>query len=788
MLWRKMLRDIKDNRGSYLACITIIVVGLMFFTSFVIVSDNLNLSKDTFYFEQNFADGFADVKAMPYGDIQKLRTIEGIRQIQGRLIKDVRVLMPNGGDNIYLRLISTDPDIDNPINGVKLEQGTPLNNNELNIWIDNKFFAANGLRLNDQIQIITEGRRRNLRIAGVGISPEFVYAIRNSGDLFPNPEEFGIAFMPYEAMKSLFKEKGTVNSIVFTLQSGADYKSVEDRLKPELKPYGLYSIYPRKDQSSDILLSGELEQLEQMGTSIPLIFLTVSSIILYIMLKRMIENQRGQIGVMKALGYTNREIMLHYMSYALAIGLVGGIIGGLLGIALSHTFTQMYIMFYNLPGLSSSVSPMSIIQGVLLSLIFSGFAGYRGCSKVITLEPAEAMRPKAPTMGKSVLLEKIVFFWNMLTVQGKMAVRNMFRHKGRSAFIIVGIMFAFALLGTCWSMWELSEQMLFDQFEKVEIYDVKISLNSPLDKDNVERELNRLEGVKRVETKAEIPATLKYQWNKKDVVILGLPKDSELHRIFDDYGNRIAPPAQGIMLSQRLAQLLNAKAGTRITLESIMSKEKDLQHEVEVMAIIPQFMGINAYMDLEYLQSVLGQGDMVTTAMLSIDEEQVPLLHSEYQKSANISGIEDRNKMLQQLRDLMATYSGTIYIMLLIGIIIGFAIVYNSSIITVSERSRELASMMVLGMTPREVLSVVTFEQWLLSIFGMLGGIPLTKLLLVGLAQSISNDVYSMPSSFGSMTILLSTVITMASIWIAQRAAARRIRKLRIADVLKAAE
>lgn len=788
MLWRKMLRDMKDNKGSYLACITIIVVGLMVFTSFVIVSDNLNLSKDTFYFNQNFADGFADVKAMPYSEIGKLRSIEGIRQIQGRLIKDVRVLMPDRGDNIYLRLVSTDPDIEDPINGVRLEQGIALTEDELNIWIDNKFFAANSLELNDQIQIITEGKKRNLRISGVGIGPEFVYAMRNSGDLFPKPEEFGIAYMPYEAMKSLFKEKGTVNNIVFTLQKGAEYKAVEDLLKPELKPYGLYSIYPRKDQSSDILLSGELEQLEKMGTSIPLLFLTVSSIILYIMLKRMLENQRGQIGVLKALGYTNREIRLHYMSYALVIGLAGGLIGGLLGIALSRTFTQMYMMFYNLPGLTSSVSPMSIFQGVLLSLLFSGFAGYRGCSRIILLEPAEAMRPKAPMMGKSVLLEKVVFFWNMLTVQGKMAIRNMFRYKGRSAFIMVGIMFAFALLGTCWSMWELSEQMLFDQFEKVEIYDVKVALNGPLAKDGVERELSRLEGVKRVETKAEVPATLKYKWKRKDVAILGLPKDSQLHRIFDDYGNKISPPEQGIMLSQRLAQLLDAKVGTRITFESIMSEKKDLQHEVEVTAIIPQFMGINAYMDLEYLQSVLGQGEIVTTAMLSMDEEKVALLHDEYQKSPFISGIEDRNKMLQQLRELMATYSGTIYIMLLIGIIIGFAIIYNSSIITVSERSRELASMMVLGMTPREVLSVVTFEQWFLSIFGMLGGIPLTKLLLAGLAQSISNDVYSMPTDFGSMTVIISTAITIASIWIAQLAASRRIGKLRIADVLKAAE
>lgn len=788
MLWRKMLRDLKDNRGSYLACITVIVIGLMVFTSFAICMDNLNLSRDEFYFEQNFADGFAEVRAMPYGEIDRLRTIEGIRDIQGRLVKDVRVLMPGREDNIYLRLVSVDPGADYPVNGVHLERGIPLDEERLNIWIDNKFLAANGLELNDQVEIIAEGKKRSLTIAGAGMSPEFIYALRTAGELFPNPEEFGIAFIPYEAMKNLFQERGTVNSIVFTLEAGSVYQDVEDRLKPELKPYGLSSLYAREDQTSHVLLDSELKQLKTMGTSLPLVFLGVASIILYIMLKRMIENQRSQIGVLKALGYSNNEIIAHYMSYALMVGLAGGVVGGLLGIALAHPFTLMYQTYFNMPGLMSNFSPQPIFQGLVLGLVFSAFAGYRGGRKVMTLEPAEAMRPSAPPAGKSILLERVRFFWQMLNVQGKMAVRNMFRHKGRSAFIMVGIMFAFALLGTCWSMWELMEKMLYDQFEKVEVYDVKITLNHPADQEGVERELSRFPGMKRVETKAEIPATLKYNWKEKDVIVLGLSQDGELHKILDNDGHQLKPPEAGIMLSERLATLLGAQVGSRITLESVMSKDTDLRQEVEVTAVLPQYMGINAYMALENLQSILKQGPLVTTMMLAMEAEQVPLLHEAYANSAGISTIEDRNKMLAQLRDLMATYSGTIYIMLLIGVIVGFAIIYNSSVITVSERSRELASMMVLGMNPREVLSVVTFEQWFLSAFGMLLGIPLTKLLLMALAQSMSNDVYSMPASFGSMTVIIGFFVTVASIWVAQRAAAGKIRALKIADVLKAGE
>ncbi|MBZ4686392.1 MAG: hypothetical protein JG764_25 [Clostridiales bacterium] len=788
MLWKKMIRDLKENKGAYLATIIIIVIGLMVFTSFSMVMDNLRLSQQSFYKNQNFADGFIEVQAMPPSEIEKLQDIQGINDVQGRLVKDVKVLFPNRDENVYLRLVSVDPAKKNPINGVQLKQGIPLSNKEMNILIDNKFFEANNLKLNEEIEIIADGKKRALRIIGVGRSPEFIYALRTSSDLYPSPESFGIAYIPFEVMKTLFPERETMNNIVFTLRPGADYDNVKERLKPELKPYGLKSIYPRKDQTSHLLLTQELKGLEATARVLPLLFLSIAGMILYIMLKRMVEQQRGQIGILKAFGYTHKEILSHYMSYALTIGILGGIIGGILGIALSFPFTTLYQTYFNMPGLTSKFSPLYLVLSILLSLGFSLFAGYQGCKGILILQPAEAMRPPAPPIGKKTWLEKITIFWNMLTVQGKMAVRNMSRNKSRSIFIFLGIMFTFSLLGLTWSMNDLSQRMLFDQYEKVETYDVKVSLSNPLNQKKVSRELNHFPGVTRVEAMAEIPVTLKNKWYKKDVVLLGIPEDSTLYNILDKNYNKVDPPKNGLLISERLAKLLGAEVGTKLNVESLMIKDPDKAKQLEVVGVIPQYLGLNAYMDINSLQEFLGQGELATSFMLRMDEESIALLQNEFRKSAAVSGIDDQTERLAQTKELMASFYGMIFILALIGIITGFAIIYNSSVITLSERSHELASMMVLGMTPAEVLSVITFEQWFIGIFAMLAGIPMSQILLIGMSQSISNDVYTMPTNITASSFLIAFFVTAASIWIAQRFAGKKIQKLSLVDVLKSRE
>ncbi|KUO61937.1 MAG: hypothetical protein APF84_04705 [Gracilibacter sp. BRH_c7a] len=788
MLFRKMRRDLLEQKGAYAACIVVIAIGLMMYSSMSIVMDNLTLSRDTFYENQHFADGFAEIQAMPYNQIENLKKIEGIQDVQGRLIKDVRVVMPDSKENVYLRLVSIDTSQSKVLNDVLLDEGIPLSDDNFNMWVDNKFFVANSLQLNDEIDFIAEGKMKTFRVIGSGKSPEFIYTLRTVSEIYPNPETFGIGYLPLSVMKNLFQEKEAVNDIVFTLKPDANFDEVKAFLEVELKPYGLESIYPRKDQLSTVMLNQELASLQAMAKSMPLIFLSVAAMILYIMLKRMIEQQRTQLGTLKAFGYTKNEILFHYVSYALITGLLGGMIGGISGSLLTGPFLSLYRDYFNMPGMEASFSPQYFFLSLVLATSFALVAGYQGCRKMLILEPAEAIRPAAPPPGKNVIFEKAIFFWKMLTVQGKMALRNLARNKVRTSFLFIGIMFTFSLLALPWSFKALSDVLLFEQFEKIETYDVKIPLALPLSQEKVQRELADFDGVKAVESMAEIPVTLNNSWHEKSVVLLGLKSNSSLYHIVDSSGKSVRAPENGILISQRLADLLQADVGTTLSVGSPYFSKPDERKYLQVVGVISQNLGLNAYMEISALQAFLGQGPVATSLIISIEETSIPLLMEKYNDSPVINSIENRLSLLSQMRDLMASYSGTIYIMFIFGIIIGFAIIYNSSVITVSERSRELASMMVLGMNPEEVLEVVTFEQWFISIFGMLAGIPLTKLMMIGMAQSVASDMFSFNPEITVDTLIVAFLITVASMIVAQRMAARKLKKLSLVEVLKSRE
>lgn len=402
------------------------------------------------------------------------------------------------------------------------------------------------------------------------------------------------------------------------------------------------------------------------------------------------------------------------------------------------------------------------------------------------MEPAKAMRPPAPPIGKQILLEKIKPVWNMFTIQGMMAVRNVFRNKGRSAFIFAGIMACFAISSFTWSMNDLYQKMLFDQYEVVEVYDLKVTFTQPVHAQRVDRELESFPGVTTVEAMAEVPVTLQNKWHKQDTVLLGLPADSRLYNIVDKNNHKMLPPETGLMLSERLASLLDAGIGTVLTVESPLLKEENKQ--LEVVGIVPQYVGMNAYMELGAVQEFPGQGRVATAMMISIDEPHISAFQEKYIQSDLLAGLDLNSKRLAKLKEMMDTYSTMIYLYMVIGVVIGFAIIYSSSVITVAERSRELASMMVLGMTSKEVLSVITFEQWFIGIPAMIAGIPLANVMLSATSKAVSTDVFTIPVIIYFSSYLLGCLVTCLSIWIAQRGAARKIEGLSMVEALKSVE
>ncbi len=802
MLWKKMIRDIWDNKGSYLACLVLVVIGLLIFTSFSIAGDNLSLAQEDFYRDQNFAHGFAELVSLPYRELERLSGIEGIDRISGRVKQQVRVTRPEGEVGVYLELVSMNLEDPERVNDALLLDGSELRAGELEIWIDDQFFETYQLEQGYRLEIIAGGGLRELTVEGVAMSPEFTYPLRTEGEIYPNPQQYGIAFISRDTMWSMFPElQGTVNNVVFTLEPGADYDEVKNRLEPELEPYGLVNLYPREDQASHLILSEEVAQLQRMSTVIPIMFLSVAGLILYIMLKRLVEQQRGQIGILKAFGYSNREVTLHYIAYALTVGSLGGLLGGLAGIYLANPLTWLLLEFFHVPETYEGFSLYYLLLGLFISLAIFLVAGYQGCKYALKLKPAEAMRPPAPVSGKKTVLERIGLFSAMLTIQGKMAVRNLGRNRSRTTFLFLGMTLSCAVVIVTWSLYDLIDRLVFYQYEEVEVHDARVTLAEPLSQGPVMRELAAHDEVTLVEPLAEIPAKLAHAWREENILVLGIPGDSSLHIIRDAKGKRVLLPERGIILSERLADKLQVSPGSTVEFKSPYLRNGEDPAPVDVYRVIPQYLGMNAYMEINALINLLGQGSFATSYMINVDATAGPdnqdgdiragniaLLRDRYRESEQVAAVDGLEERVREARELMETFGAVIYIYVLFGVVMAFAIIYSSSFIILSERNRELASMKVLGMTSREVFSVITFEQWFVSVFAILAGLPLAQIMMIAFARELSTDLYTIPSEMSGQALLMGAFITIASIWIAQSFALRKVRRLDLVEVLKTRE
>lgn len=782
MLLRKMLRDLWENKTAYLACAAVIAIGLMFYTSMSVVFQNLTGARESFYRDFRFADGFARVRAISGAQTERLAFLEGIDRLEGRLVHDIRVLFPDREENVYLRLVSVRLEQRGRLNDVMVSSGVLPSAGSRGVLLDPDFLEANGLAPGDEVPALINGETVPLTVAGAGQSPEFIYPMRTVMDIFPDPSTFGIAFLSLDVMQELFGQE-EFNDISFTLSEGYTFQNVENALRTRLEPHGLEALFAREDQISEAMLRQELQGIQAMVTSMPVLFLAVAAIILYILLKRMVEQQRGQIGTLKAFGFSGSGILFHYLSYAVLISVAGGLAGGLLGMWLSFPMMEMYETYFKLPGLGGGFSPPHLLGGIVFAIVFGVLAGYLGSRGVLSLPPAEAMRPAAPPLAGKTLLENWRLYWNNLNVQGKMATRNLFRNKARSFLTMAGVMFAFSLIATTGYFLSMIDVILYDQFTRVQTHDIKVVFNAPADYRKMRRELARQPGVNTAEAFLETPSTLKHGWLEEGALILGIEPDSTLYNIYNNRGEKVSLPPYGIVLSDKLAENLQIGVGGQLEIDSPFAYDSPMF--TEVTAIIPQHLGINAYMDIRALNRLLGQNHLGTAVLLAAAEETYPALKQRYRESPVVFAVEEKDALLRKFDEMMASYGYTVWLMAVFGLLTGFAVIYNSGLVSLSERKRELASLRVMGMTSAEVLQVLTFEQWFISLFGILAGVPMTMLFISGIADATQSDLFSFPVTFELSPFVTGAVGTALSIWLTHQLIAGKVRKISMVEVLK---
>ncbi|UCG83986.1 MAG: ABC transporter permease, partial [Dehalococcoidia bacterium] len=447
-LRRKLLRDLSASKGLFLAVTAVIILGVMFFGATSIGYQNLKQSYDYSYDELRFADFTIKVKEAPVEAVEELESIEGVASVTGRVNADIALALPGAeSKRVLARVISLPADNRPAVNNVNLEEGSYFEAGDSDVLLVEKSFAEHHeLEPGGNVILIADGRETTFGITGIVTSPEYIWPAKNRQEILSSAETFGVVFVTEDAAIGL-TGSSSINEFAFIVEQDADRDAIIAEAKQRLRTNStIMDVVPREDQPSNTAVSMDLEEMGEFSEVFPLLFLIVGALATYIFLTRIVHNQRPQIGLMRAIGYTRRQVLIHYLSFALTIGVTGAIVGTIAGYLLSEVVTRFYVGILGLPYTQIQIQWLPIGEGLVLGIIPCAIAGIIPAYAASRLSPAEAMRIPAPAAGRKLLLEKVFPFLTRMSSVWKIPLRNIFRNRRRSLYTIIGVTFGISLI------------------------------------------------------------------------------------------------------------------------------------------------------------------------------------------------------------------------------------------------------------------------------------------------------------------------------------------------------
>ncbi|MBX7102496.1 MAG: FtsX-like permease family protein [Gemmataceae bacterium] len=780
---RKLLRDLWQVKGQVLAIVLILMCGV---TAFVMTRSalvSLEQTRAAYYDRHRFADVFARVKRAPRSLADRVAEIPGVVTVSTRVVQDVTLDVRGLPEPAVGRLISL-PEYDaaGDLNTVYLRLGRfpdPARDDE--VLASEAFTVANKLEPGDTVSAIINGRKKLLRIVGVALAPEYIFQMRQ-GDFFPDDKRFAVMWMPRRPLEFAFDLRGAFNDLTLTLAPGAVEKEVLRQLDDLTAEYGGTGAVGRDEQLSHKFVSDEFENLKNISRIAPNIFLGVAAFLLNVVLSRLVTSQREQIAALKAFGYSSLAVGWHYLKFALvivALGLVGGMIGGILQ---GQWMTSLYQKFYRFPILLFHYEPSVFIEATVIALIAAGVGTLGAVRRAVTLPPAEAMRPPSPPRYRATLAERIGLA-RLLSPGARMVLRNLERKPISAALSILGLGFGSAVLIMGFFIGDAFDWIVDIQFDVMQRQTVSVSFVEPRP-GRINHELAHLPGVIAAEPFRAVAAKLRHGPRSKRLAVRGLVGEPRLLRLIDESLHAVALPPEGLVLGDELAKILDVRAGESVSIE-VLEGQRPIR-EVTVSLIVKEIVGANAYMRIDALNRLMGESDAVSGGYLIADSNELPNLYATLKERPALAAAQVKSAMVQNFNDIQQENMRIIRsFYVTFGIIIAVGVVYNAAQVSLAERSRDLASLRVLGFTRGEISAILLGELAVL----VLASLPVGQLLGQGLAYMIAKSVESeairMPVVIFPATYSVAAIVILASAVASALIVRRKLDKLDLVAVLK---
>lgn len=783
----KLFRDLWAMRGQVLAIAAVIMGGVATLVMSLSTYDSLVVTRDRFYRDYRFADAFVMLKRAPEAVAARLAAIPGVERVETRVRAGVKLEVAGFSDPITGLLFSLPDGAEPELNTLHFKRGRwvqPDNSEE--VVVSDTFADAHRLNPGDPLTAIINGKRKQLTIVGVAVSPEYVYQIA-PGSMFPDFKRYGVLWMGRNALGAAYGMQGAFNNATLSLTPGTPVQDVIDRMDALLGTYGGTGAYARKDQFSNRFISEELNQLQITATIFPAIFLGVAAFLLNVVVGRIVALQREQIAILKAFGYPGTAIGWHYVKLVMLVvllGVAGGVaLGAWFGQGLSNVYMETTFRF---PYLDYRLEA----RVILIALAASAAAAVSGTlfavHRAIRLPPAEGMRAETPVIYRATVFERIGL-QRWFTQPTRMILRNIARRPVKSLLTVFGIACASGLMMVGNYQKGAIDFMVDVQFRQASREDLTVTFIEPTSSRAL-HELQALPGIRHVEGFRDVAAILRFQHYSYRSAVYGIQPEGELHRTLNSELKPIRVPPDGVVLTDHLArEILHVKPGDLLTVE-ILEGSRPVR-QVPVLGITQQYLGVSAYMQQDSLNALLREGNVVSGAYLDLDPGTESAVYAELHERPRVLGMIANAAAVRSFYDSIGEFV-LFYNMVatLLAGAIGFGVVYNSARLALSERSRELASLRVLGFTHGEIAYILLGELGLLTLIA----IPLGFLVGVGLCGilvlAFKNDLYRLPlviepSNFalGATVVVVSALVSGLLVWY-------RLGRLDLVAVLKTRE
>jgi putative ABC transport system permease protein len=782
---RKLVRDLSRMKGQAMAVALVMACGLAMMIMARSLIYSLESTRQEYYENNRFADLFAQLKRAPNALLARIAQIPGVATVQPGISMQVTLDIP-GLEEPASGTVRSMPDSGEPeLNRLFLRSGqwlVPGHRGEL--LVGEAFAEANHLHPGDRIGLLLNGRRQQWRISGIVLSPEFIFESR-PGSALPDNRTYGIFWMANKELAAAFDMDGAFNYLALRLVPGTAERPVIAALDELLTTYGGRGAYGRADHPSHIRVSDEIRILHTLAIGFPVVFLSVAAFMTNAVLSRLLALQREQIAILKAFGFTNRRIVWHYLKFAFVMVAMGTALGAVGGVILGHQLVGMYHRFFRFPVLAFRLDHTAFPLALLVSAMAATAGVFSSVRRAARLPPAEAMRPEPPANYRPAFLERTGIA-HFLSHTFRIAVRNLERKPAQALFTVMGLALATGILIVPSCFRDGVRQVMDFQWDTVQRQKVTIGLVEP-SASQVMFLLRQLPGVVAVEPLRNSPVRLNFGPRHRQIAIQGLPSEGAHNRVIDSSNHQVHLPAEGLVISAKLAEVLGARVGDQLLVEVLEGKRT--VRRVPLAGLSEDFAGIAAYMDIRALNRLLDEGDNVTGASFSVDAARWTAFLRALKEIPRVSWVAVKESLRANFRQTTAASINLLQsIYMSFATVVAFGVVYNNARISLAERARELATLRVIGFSRREVGGVLVTELVLLALIAVPIGLVLGTGFATAILRAVNTETVRLPLVLTTrnyaIAVLTVTVASILSAWVVLR----RLHQLNLVSALKAPE